>query len=93
MADIVVRANAVFGPDGPSPNRNARQDQLFLVAPVDSENPDPWEQLDRAFFAYPDDIAGMLTAFLRAHGRLSSIRSSIAASGSNAERRDSTSTR
>ncbi len=70
MAEIVTQANAVFGPDGPSPNRNTRQAQLFLVAPPDSENPGPWEQLDSDFFAYPDDIAGLLTAFLRARGRL-----------------------
>ena len=70
MAEIVMRANAVFGPDGPSSNRNARQAQLLLVAPPDSEDPDPWEQLDSLFFAYPDDVAGLLTTFLRARGRL-----------------------
>jgi hypothetical protein len=70
MADIVSQANAVFGPGGPSPDRNTRQAQLFLIAPPDSENPGPWEQLDSDFFAYPDDLAGLLTAFLRARGRL-----------------------
>jgi hypothetical protein len=70
MADIVTQANTVVGPDGPSPDRNTRQAQLFLVAPPDSEDPGPWEQLDSDFVAYPDDIAGLLTAFLRARGRL-----------------------
>lgn len=67
MADIVARANSVFGPDGPSHNRSARQAQLFLVAPPDK--PGPWEALDEEFFAYPDDISMLMEAFLRSRGR------------------------
>lgn len=63
MADIVVRANEVFGPDGPSQNRKVRQSQLFLVAPGHVD--DPWEGLDREFYAYPDDIAALLMTFLK----------------------------
>jgi Domain of unknown function (DUF4375) len=70
IAAIVTQANAVFGPDGPSSDRNARQAQLFLVAPPKSEAPGPWEALDSAFYAYPDDIAKLLEAYLRAKGRM-----------------------
>jgi hypothetical protein len=69
MADIVARANAVFGTDGPARSRSARQAQLFLVAPPDSDIA-PWEDLDGAFYAYPDDIATLLVGFLRDRGRL-----------------------
>ena len=70
MADIVSRANKVFGPDGPSQESNARQSQLFLVSP-NNGTPSPWEGLSRAFQDYPDDVAELLTAFLRAAGLLS----------------------
>jgi Domain of unknown function (DUF4375) len=69
MGDLVTQANAVFGPDGPTRSRTARQAQLFLVAPPDGDR-DPWDELDRAFQAYPDDIADLLTGFLRMRGRL-----------------------
>ncbi|RFP09933.1 MULTISPECIES: DUF4375 domain-containing protein [unclassified Duganella] len=70
MAEIVSRANAVFGPNGPSQLSPVRQAQLFLVAPNDVQGPAPWEQLDRAFYAYPDDIATLLTTFLSARGMI-----------------------
>lgn len=70
MASILSSANNVFGPEGPSRDGRARQAQLFRVAP-NNDMPSPWEQLDRAFYAYPDDIATLLTAHLRAAGRLS----------------------
>jgi hypothetical protein len=69
VADIVAKANSRFGPDGPSRSGTARQAQLFLIAPRNSDS-DPWETLDRAFYEYPDDIAALLKAFLRARGRL-----------------------
>lgn len=69
MADIVARANAVFGPDGPARSGQVRQSQLFLVAPPDSDL-DAWDDLDRAFYGYPDDIAALLQKFLRERGRL-----------------------
>lgn len=71
MANIVASANQVFGPDGPSQDWRVRQSQLFLVAPNNVDIPSPWEQLDRAFYAYPDDITALLTTFLRAAGRIS----------------------
>lgn len=69
MASIVSSANNVFGPGGPSKDGNVRQSQLFKVAP-NNGMPSPWEDLDRAFFAYPDDIAALLRSYLRAVGRL-----------------------
>jgi hypothetical protein len=62
MAEIVTRANAVFGPSGLPRDRERRQDELLRVAPDDS--PDPWDQLDRAFYEYPDDIGALLSDFL-----------------------------
>jgi hypothetical protein len=64
MASVVERANAVFGPDGPSRKRAVRQSQRDLVAPDDAAG--PWDKLDLEFYAYPDDIYVMLGAFVRA---------------------------
>jgi hypothetical protein len=69
MASIVSSANDVFGLGGPSRDRSVRQTQLFLVAPNNGIK-SPWEDLDRAFQAYPDDIASLLIAYLRAAGQL-----------------------
>jgi hypothetical protein len=62
MATIVETANAVFGPDGPSPDRNTRQETLAVLTESDS----PWERLDQEFWAYPDDISKLLEEFLSA---------------------------
>lgn len=70
MAEIVARANAVFGPDGPSPNGVARHAQLALVEPLRDGVPSPWDALDPEFFSYPDNIAALLEAWLRERGRL-----------------------
>ncbi len=69
MAEIVTSANAVFGLEGPSADGAVRQAQLFIVAPPDSVELGPWEDLDRAFSEYPDDIAVLLMAFLRARNQ------------------------
>jgi len=66
MADIVSRANAVFGPDGPSRIRTVRQAQRALVAPDHADG--PWEQLDREFYDYLDDIYALVTMFVRSAG-------------------------
>jgi hypothetical protein len=57
MAAIVERANAQFGSSGPAPNRDERQSALFRIVEV---NERVWEQLDREFYEYPNDIAGLL---------------------------------
>src|SRR5437868_4760877 len=60
-ADIAERANLLFGPGGPPPSCNARQDALSAL--TDSEK-DLWGDLDRQFYAYPDNIAALLERFL-----------------------------
>jgi hypothetical protein len=67
MADIVARANAVFGPDGPARAHRARQAQRDLVAPDDHDG--PWDRLDEEFYEYPDDIGALLVGFVRAAAR------------------------
>ena len=62
MADIVRRANAAFGADGPPRTRTDRQGRLFQISGQ------PWDQLDTAFYRYPDDISALLIAYLRQHG-------------------------
>lgn len=57
MAQIVERANALFGPDGPPVDADERDVGLFKITDDDEE---AWEQLDREFQAYPDDIAALL---------------------------------
>jgi hypothetical protein len=64
MADIVHRANSLLGPNGPSRDRLARQGQLFALADRFSA----FDELDRAFYAYPDDISTLLSAYLRRNG-------------------------
>ena len=68
MATIVRSANAMFGEQGPPRDRNARQVALFALTDGD-EN--AFDELDREFQSYPDDLAGLLTAYLgaRAVGR------------------------
>ena len=57
MAQIVERANALFRPDGPPVDGDEREDALFKITD-DIEG--AWDQLDREFQAYPDDIAALL---------------------------------
>jgi hypothetical protein len=59
MASITQRANAMFGGAGPPSDPDKRQSALFRITDA---NPDAWEQLDREFYAYPDDIAALLVA-------------------------------
>ena len=69
MAKITDDANKLFGPKGPAPNSDERQAQLLSIAPNCSVS-SPWDELDRAFYSYPDDISMLLTGFLQAHGRV-----------------------
>ena len=59
MADIAERANALFGEAGPPPDSDERQSALFRITDA---NEGAWDQLDREFYAYPDDIAALLVA-------------------------------
>lgn len=69
MAKITADANKLFGPKGPARNPDEREDQLLTIAPNGSESK-PWDELDRAFQSYPDDISVLLTAFLQVHGHV-----------------------
>lgn len=57
-AGIVERANQKFGADGPPISRERRQEALS-VFPAEL-----WDDLDREFYAYPDDISALLQRFL-----------------------------
>lgn len=59
MASIVARANAMFGETGPSQDPDTRELALLEITDADEE---AWEELDRKFYAYPDDIAALLVA-------------------------------
>jgi hypothetical protein len=59
MASIVEKANAMFGESGPPPDRDERQSALFEITET---NERIWDELDREFYAYPDDIAALLVA-------------------------------
>lgn len=61
MATIVERANALFGVQGPPEDDVARQEALFALTTVKEG---PWEDLDRLFYAYPDDISTLLEQYL-----------------------------
>jgi hypothetical protein len=69
MAKITDDANKLFGPQGPAGNRDEREAQLHAIVPIGSES-NPWDELDQAFYSYPDDVSTLLTAFLQAHGRI-----------------------
>ena len=69
MAKITDDANKLFGPKGPARNTDERAAQLLSIAPNGSAL-NPWDELDRAFYSYPDDIAALLTAFLQVHGHV-----------------------
>jgi hypothetical protein len=60
-AKVVRRANALFGPSGPPSDRSLRQDQLEALVQTHEEF---FEELDQAFYAYPDDISALLIAYL-----------------------------
>jgi hypothetical protein len=61
MAEIAARANALFGPAGPSRSQDERQQQL---AELTADNEDLFDALDEAFYEYPDDIRELVNAFL-----------------------------
>ena len=69
MAEIASRANALFGPQGPSRSGDERWRQLMAIP---REDRDPWNRLTHEFGDYPDDVGQLLIEFLREHGRLQS---------------------
>lgn len=65
-ARIVTRALAVF--PGSAPPR-ADEPRRALVDSLTSEQRQILEECDRAFYRAPDDITGLLLAYVRAHAR------------------------
>ena len=65
MAAIVKEANAAFGAAGPPPDWQLRRERLLGLT---GREAGLWDRLDGEFYEYPDDIAALLTAYLRAHG-------------------------
>lgn len=59
MASIADRANAMFGKAGPPTDPNERGSALLHIT---EKNAGAWEQLDREFYAYPDNIGALLVA-------------------------------
>jgi hypothetical protein len=60
-ASLTKQACDVFGSTFPSPIRTERQDQV--AAPSESQNATLW-QLDKAFFAYPDNLSKLLALYM-----------------------------
>jgi hypothetical protein len=60
MAGIVDNANCLFGPSGPPIPRDERQQALSAL------RDELWDDLDRQFYVYPEDISSLLEQFLEA---------------------------
>jgi hypothetical protein len=60
----VKEAMSVFPSPGPAAARHARQAQLKAL-PLSARA--TWDRLDKAFFAYPDDLRSLMRAFVTAH--------------------------
>jgi len=63
-AAIVDSANAIFGVAGPPRNRDERQKALERL----SERERTLGLLDQRFFEYPDDLQGLLEAYVESQG-------------------------
>ncbi len=64
-AAIVQEAVDVFGPAGPARDHSARQEALDAAGALAQAR---LEELDERFYAYPDDIGGLLAAYVERHG-------------------------
>ena len=63
MAQVVVRANAVFGPEGPSRDRKTREEQVRAFG---AETRRTLETLYVEFMESPDDTDALIEAYLSA---------------------------
>ena len=63
-ASIAEEANAPFGPDGPPPDRDAR---LAAIDKLPEQVDELWNDCDQAFYAYPDDLTALLSAYVQTH--------------------------
>ncbi len=64
FAEIVSAANAIFGASGPSSDRARRQDQRESLSEVQL---DTLSDLDNQFYEYPEDLEGLLRAYVSEH--------------------------
>jgi hypothetical protein len=61
MASLVERANAAFGPQGPSQHRETREEQLEKI----SEAAEPlWSDLEAQFWTYTDNLRDLLRRYV-----------------------------
>jgi hypothetical protein len=63
-ASLLVSANAAFGPEGPSRDRDDRGKQMDGLPGSAKES---WSELDRAFDEYRDNLSALAAAYIRAH--------------------------
>src|SRR5439155_23515124 len=61
---LVKEAMSVFPPPGPAAARQSREAQLKAL-PASARA--TWDRLDKAFFAYPDDLPTLMRSFVTAH--------------------------
>lgn len=61
LAELAARANAVFGPDGPPPERAARRNAVDAFSEEDRQILEP---LDDLFLESEDDTSELLEAYL-----------------------------
>ena len=63
-ADIVRRANSMFGGGGPPQDRSEREDVWNTILKHSKERLD---DLNQQFFEYPDDLTGLLYDYVLNH--------------------------
>ena len=61
---LLVGANALFGEEGPSADRNHRWRQLDSLG---EQATSLWFELDGAFFEYKDNLSALAARFIRGH--------------------------
>jgi hypothetical protein len=61
-AALLREANALLGPDGPSPDREARWEQLNALGERATEL---WFELDGRFYEYRENLQGLAASFIR----------------------------
>jgi hypothetical protein len=61
MAAIVRKANSLFGENGPPADSDTRQG---LLESLTERNEELFDDLDRQFYEYPNDLAALLAAYL-----------------------------
>jgi hypothetical protein len=63
-AELVIAANAVFGPEGPSADREQRWKQLEALG---DRATTLWFDFDGGFFEYKDNLPALAATFIRAN--------------------------